>query len=413
MKKNLLYILISSVICLASCKEKQIDHLRSKGSLTFDDVQIELKVDVSTKAGGDTDEFHVFIYDSQSAAVVAKTWGEIKAEGKEILLDAGDYSIVVRSQEEEVPAAVWEHPVYSYVGSFMIEAGKTTNLGTLECSLAQTKVTVDYNEEFLSSITGDSKVSVYFDENHALDYVIKSDKTIETRAGYFAASKTVPQTMVVKFSGSFDGKPSKMTKAFESILAGQWHKITFAKKEADEGNATISIEIDDLLADADLGTDAPGTESIIGPDPNAPTGDGGIEAVSTCSYDINQPIVIPENGNPFVLTLDIKVPNKVNKFTVDIQSTNPLFTDSVKMINDDSTVLDLVNPTEGAMAVFTDILPFPYGDAVKGQELIHFDLSDAQVPINAFDGTHSFVLTVIDKKGCRKDINMALVVPSI
>lgn len=401
------------VLLLSSCKERQFHNLEGEGRLVFGDITVDCTaVETASKAGAGTDDFTVIVYDSQDVEVFRKTWSEIKSLGGIVVLDAGDYSMVVRSQAEDVPAASFDHPVYGTTAEFNIQAGQDTSLGVLECSLMQVLVDIGYSEEFLASISGEGKVTVAVDEDYPLGYEIHADRTYETRTGYFAASQTTAGTMIVKFSGSFDGKPSKMSRAFEGIKAGQHHKIVFAKKETDEGNATIIIGIDDLLDDGVLDSDQPAKEESLGDDPDAPAGDGGIEMVSTCIYDLSEIITVPADGEPFVLTMQVKVPNKVNKFTVSIESDNPLFTDSVKMINDGSTVLDLVNPTAGAISVFTDILPFPYGDEVRGKELIDFDLSDAQTPINAFAGNHKFIMTVIDRKGCRKSIPVEMYVPS-
>ena len=137
--------------------------------------------------------------------------------------------------------------------------------------------------------------------------------------------------------------------------------------------------------------------------------DGGMKLVSTCDYDISQPIVVPAEGNPFTLTMNAVVPNGVRKFTVDVTSTEPMFTSALTDING-STTLDLVNPSSGAINVFTNLIPFPYGSAVEGKTEIPFDLSAAQIPILGFKGTHTFKMVVIDNTGCRNEIPVVLVV---
>ena len=104
------------------------------------------------------------------------------------------------------------------------------------------------------------------------------------------------------------------------------------------------------------------------------------------------------------------VPNGVKRFTVEIESTNPDFTGSVASVNGGQTTLDLVNPSSGAIDVFTNLIPFPYGSAVEGKTEIPFDLSAAQVPILGFIGSHTFKMIVIDKTGCRNEIPVVLVV---
>ena len=119
--------------------------------------------------------------------------------------------------------------------------------------------------------------------------------------------------------------------------------------------------------------------------------------------------MVPAEGNPFTLTMNAVVPNGVRKFTVDVTSTEPMFTSALTDING-STTLDLVNPSSGAINVFTNLIPFPYGSAVEGKTEIPFDLSAAQIPILGFKGTHTFKMVVIDNTGCRNEIPVVLVV---
>ena len=170
---------------------------------------------------------------------------------------------------------------------------------------------------------------------------------------------------------------------------------------------TIGIEIDGLVADATLDNDIEASEQGDGNDPEAPAGDGGIRLVSTCDYDITQPITVPASGNPFDLTLQAVVPNGVLRFTVDIASTNEDFINSVNTVG--GTNLDLINPSEEAMGVF-DIVPFPHGAELAGQTLVDFDLSGAQTAILGFPGSHTFRMNVVDTKGCRNSIDVIFIV---
>ena len=61
------------------------------------------------------------------------------------------------------------------------------------------------------------------------------------------------------------------------------------------------------------------------------------------------------------------------------------------------------------MGVF-DIVPFPHGEELLNATVIDFDLSEAQTPLLAFSGTHTFKMNVTDNKGCRKSIEIKLVV---
>ena len=58
-----------------------------------------------------------------------------------------------------------------------------------------------------------------------------------------------------------------------------------------------------------------------------------------------------------------------------------------------------------------DIVPFPHGSELIGMTQVNFDLSKAQQPILGFPGNHTFVMSVVDQKGCSKDVTIVMNVP--
>jgi len=356
-------------------------------------------------------EYVITITDSEGEIVKKNTYGEIVSAGGKITLDEGNYLLSAISSDNELPYSAFETPFYGASQQFTITAGNETNLGTITCTMLQAKVTIGYSEEFLEMVTGDALVSVAVNPDAPLNYALNyngGNPTYEERAGYFAVSEDGSSTMAITFKGSVDGKSQRMTKTITSLKPATWHCVEFIKKIDDDGNATFDVKITDLIEDSELKNDIIAQEVIIGEDPDAPKGDGGIKLESTCAYDITKPVIVPELGETFNLTMKATIPNKVKKFLVEIQSDNEAFITSVKAINIDSAVLDLVNPSAGAIEVFTTILPFPYGKDVLGKEVIDFDLSDAQVPLLAFKGTHAFIMKVTDEQGCKKDIKLEL-----
>ncbi len=412
MKKNII-IALAALAALTGCSRTG-DDMTSDGYLSFTGFNLMTDDDVVTKATAPADDnYSIFIYNAEDELAVSTTYGKVVTDGGKISLPAGSYRLEARSTSTEVPAAEFERPVYGAEKEFSIISGGVTEIGTLTCTLLQTKVTVSYNDDFLDMVTGNGNATVTVTSGYPLSYALdynSGSPSYEQSAGYFAVNNGSNTTMEVTFKGSISGKSQKMTKVFTGIAPKTWHQIKFVKKEDTEGSASFIITIDDFVEDVELGNDVDGDETIKGDDPNAPQGDGGIKLESTCSFDISKPIAVPAKGNPFVLTMKATVPNKVKKFTVEVGSTSSVFVGAVGDINNGSNVLDLVNPSDGAKAVFSEILPFPYGDAVKNQTEIAFDLSDAQVPLLAFKGEHTFTMHVTDQTGCKKDISIILVV---
>lgn len=402
-----------ALVACGSCKKEKFNYGgtgTAMGTLSFSGLAIEVSDETLPVAAAPTrasaDMYAVYIDDAEGVRHLSTTYGELQ---ENIELPAGTYTLTVQSSKE-IPTAEFESPVYGTTKEFTIEAGKTTELGTLTCSLLQCKVSVSYNDDFLAMVTGEGATTVELTAGSPLEYKMTytpdEGPKYEKRNGYFAVSGT---TLTVTFRGQIAGKTQRMTKTFTGVAPKQWRQITFVQKIDEEGDATFDITISDYVEDETLDNDVAGDEEIIGSDPNAPAGDGGIKLVSTCDYDITRPIVVPENGQPFVLTMNAEVPNGVRKFTVEIDTTNPDFLNSVVTTTGGST-LDLVNPSPETIGIFTNLIPFPYGDKVKNQTLIEFDLSTAQGPILAFKGTHTFTMVVIDNTGCRNEIPVVLVV---
>lgn len=416
MKKNII-LSLAALIALASCAQRQeISKAGIPGTLSFAGCNLSVDEDVETKsvmpAGGN---YTVIINDqSGENEPVVTNYKAIKDNDNKISLPEGKYTVIARS-EEDVPAATFEQPVYGAQKEVTIVSGETTEIGEMICKLLQVKVTVDYSEEFLAMVTGNCTTTVSVSPTDPLVYNVSytgGAANYDHSAGYFAVNNGSNTTMEIVFKGSVNGSNGTQNITISNIKPCTWHQIKFVKKASEDGSADFSIVIEDLVEDIELNSNVLAAETVIGDDPDAPKGDGGIKLESTCSYDITQPIIVPGNDDgPFVLTMKAIVPNGVLKFSVDITSDNPNFVGSVKMINNDSATLDLVNPSAGAIEVFTTILPFPYGEAVAGKTEIDFNLSDAQTPINGFTGSHSFVMNVMDKTGCKKSIPITMVVP--
>ena len=398
------------MVLTASCKKDIFNYGSGdkNGRLSFDGLSLVVSDEVNkvdTRAEAASDDYVLFLYDNADMLVWQKTYQEVR-KSAEISLPAGNYRLDARSTSAEVPQAKFTAPVYGASRSFSIKAGVTTTLGTVTCTLLQTVVTVGYNEDFLKSVTGDGAATVELTAGYPLEYKLEysdGNPTYDRRQGYFAVNGE-DATISLVFKGAIDGKTQRMRATITDVKARDWHIVTIMKKVDASGNATFSVEIDGLIEDIELDNDVAADERGDGYDPDAPTGDGGIELVSTSAYDITRTVTVPSTGS-FPLTMTAKIPNGARKFTVDIASTNADFISSVNTVG--GTTLDLINPSDAALGVF-DIVPFPHGSELAGKTEIDFDLSGAQTPLLAFQGTHTFTMNVIDNKGCRKSIPITL-----
>ena len=412
MKKNIIIAFASAALVLfASCQKTPISAVQGVGTLSFSEFTLGLDETVETKAVAASGNYTITIIDSEGNEVEKKTYDEVKNNDYKLTLTAGSYTLVASSSADEVPLAAFEQPVYGVSKEFTIAAGMTTSIGELVCTLQQCKVTVSYSDDFLKMVTGQCSTKVTVDPEQPLEYALNADKTYEQSAGYFAVTGS---TMTVVFKGDIEGGSKSMTKVFSNIAPKQWRQIKFIPKVDEEGNATFDIVIQDLISDATLNNAVDPKEEIIGEDPEAPKGDGGITLApdyeAGCDAeitDLENMLIVPGEIRDMAIRFRATVPNGVKKFNVLIDSDNESFLSAVDAAN--ARELDLINPLPENGIIF-DVVPFPHGQELLGQTDIAFNLDAAQDAITIYSGRHTFKMIIVDQTGCKNEIPVVMVV---
>lgn len=412
MKKNIIIAFASAALVLfASCQKTPISAVQGVGTLSFSEFTLGLDETVETKAVAASGNYTITIIDSEGKEVEKKTYDEVKNNDYKLSLTAGSYTLVASSSADEVPLAAFEQPVYGVSKEFTIAAGMTTSIGELVCTLQQCKVTVSYSDDFLKMVTGQCSTKVTVDPEQPLEYALNADKTYEQSAGYFAVTGS---TMTVVFKGDIEGGSKSMTKVFSNIAPKQWRQIKFIPKVDEEGNATFDIVIQDLISDATLNNAVDPKEEIIGEDPDAPKGDGGITLApdyeAGCDAeitDLENMLIVPVEIRDMAIRFRATVPNGVKKFNVLIDSDNESFLSAVDAAN--ARELDLINPLPENGIIF-DVVPFPHGQELLGQTDIAFNLDAAQDAITIYSGRHTFKMIIVDQTGCKNEIPVVMVV---
>lgn len=410
MKKNIFIALASAMVMLVASCQKPADVINNVGYLSFSEFSLGFDEEVDTKATAASGNYIITILNADEDVVMTKSYSEVKNNDNKLSLAAGTYTLVARSSDV-LPVAEFDTPVYGVSREFTIEAGLETEVGELVCTLLQCKVTVDYSPEFLQAVTGECSTTVEVTSGNGLDFKINADGSYEDRAGFF---QVTGNTMTVVFKGSIDGKSKSMTKVYSNIAPKQWRKIKFVPKVDEQGNATFDIVINKLIDDAVLNGTASVEEEILGEDPAAPKGDGGITLVadyeSGCDADITdlQNIKIyPLSEKDMSIKFKATIPNGVKKFNVNIESTSEEFLAAVDAAS--ARNLNLVNPLEENAVIFT-VVPFPHGAELLNQTEVLFDLSAAQDAIIIYKGTHTFTMNIVDNKGCKKSVSVVMLV---
>ena len=189
--------------------------LDREGDFIVADAAGGTKGDGGTKVP-DISTFRVAVLDYKGQSVVKnnltgqeyrwKTFAEV--EGEMVTMPSGKYKLEAASLAVE-PLAEWETPYYYGVKDFTVRISELTTVD-LVCRLANVKVTVEYDKEFLEKVDNPS-AAVYFDYTDPataqLRYAELPFPVGETRAGYFK----VPDDgkLYVKVTGirKEDGKP--------------------------------------------------------------------------------------------------------------------------------------------------------------------------------------------------------------
>lgn len=406
-------------LSLGSCNKVTVSQKEATGQLSFSEFAITCDDEVETKAtSAASGNYTISIYNTaDEQLVLTTTYSAVKQKDNKIPLPAGNYRLEASSSESDVPMAAFEQPIYGASREFSIAAGQTTTVGSLVCRLLQCKVTVGYSDEFLAMVTGEGSATVEVTAGYPLEYVLSYNGTAsyEQSAGFFAVGSEEGTTMIVTFKGNIDGKNQKMTKTFTDVKARQWRQVKFIKKVNEEGNATFDIVINGLVDDKELGNDVNDSkENIIGDDPSAPKGDGGItltfdyEAGCDADFTDLKDIVMPKKEEKEVhLMLKSVVPNGVKRFYVDITSTSDSFLAALDAAN--ARTIDLINPLEEHDLIFK-VVPFPHGPELLGKTELQFDLSAAQEAIVMYPGTHTFKMNVVDNQGCRNSFDVVMIV---
>ena len=422
MNKNLMLASFSALmVILASCQKTAVNK-DGNGFLSFSEFTLDIDESVITKSEAARGNYVVFIMDADEEVVMQKSYSEITGSDNMLTLPAGNYTLVVRSLEEEVPVAAFEQPVYGVSKPFSITPGEVTPAGELTCTLLQCKVTVSYSDDFLETVTGPCTTKVELTSGSPLAYELSADGVYNHSAGYFAVNGN---TLSVSFIGNIDGSDVTMNKTFTGIEARQWRQIKFIPKRNIQGTATFDIVINDMISDEILNEDVLAEEVIIGKDPNAPEDDGGIRFLlaegcqNTITYS-EENLVFDADGNKInftgiinipidpmpstsqIPTMSIKlkaeIPAGLAEMFVDIATDSPGFANAVRMANAEH--IDLVNPL--CSAIIFDVVPFPRGEEILDQKELSFDLSTAQPAIVGYPGTHVFTMTIVDMNGKTK-----------
>ena len=398
---RIMSIALASLFVLASCNKDKVDYAQQGnetkeniGYLSLAKMEASVMEDTeniesSTRAEGvDVNDFDVVITSKAGAEVASFKYGERPTDAIE--LEAGVYTIAMSSASME--AAAWEAPVYSAKKEVIINRKQTTTVEAMVCKLSNIKVSVAYSADIKDQLDAEyTKMTVELGAS-TLEYAFT-----EERAGYFepiAEENTLKLTFNCRYVG--ETKDITMTNEIKGVKAAQWRKINVVVQHAADGTATIGIVCDTWTYDEEVVFDSSAMlmEEIIPDDTDAPVivweGHDLDEA-----FELTDDMFDADDNFKSNINLDITTKNPMQSLIVKVSSDNAEFVAAYTEIM--SLEEDLCAPKASS----TILKMMGYPTDVKGATTARLKLAAQTNLLKAYEGTHSYEITVVDNIGAR------------
>lgn len=431
------YLTLALAAAFASCSSEQPfteERLDGEGRLLTSAIAVELKSEeklVRASAAPDVNDFTVEFLNTGNldTPVVSYRYGEMP---EVVTLPVGDYIARAYFGGEygaDGSTAAFSAPYYKGESvQFSIEENKITdNIGTVECSLANVKVTILFDENLVKVMSEDSKVTVNVGEKGTLSFTKNTDES-----GYFHYDEG-SNTISAIFSGIVDGDDTTESKSYNNVQPGNHYRITFKLHSVDPnepGEITPGAPGDEIKIDATVqledltgeGTNAgdPSDDDIYmvddrypsegdpepGPDdpgnnpdnPDTPESGPTVtpyrpDGASGTMVDLDK--VNNADGLVCALRIESQAEGGFTEFTVDIES-EQLSAAELEGIGL-AQHLDLAD-TPDNLAGGLSGLGFPTN--VKGMSSVEFNITGFMPMLCALgSGVHTFVLKISDASG--------------
>lgn len=408
--KKITYILLIALVAITSftaCDREKMDNdLKEQGEGSVNLVSLKgLSVDVSsttiTRASEEinTDNYLIRIYNADNELVQEWKLSELP---EIFTLKVGTYTIQALSHE--VQPAEFEQPYYFAKETFTIEANKVKDLEPLVCRLQNIQVSVTYDDKLLA-LMGDDVVTTVSVGKVSLPF-----KKGEIRSGYFQSNQDNTNVMTATMTGQIDGSPESVPYPIQNVKAGQHRIIKFFLKYVNDdgylegGFTSLKLAIVAECTIIERGVIVGQEEEVI-PDPNPSGPEGMSPTIEGDGFNLDESLMIKGNEG-ITVVINIAAENGISNLRVKIDS--EILTPDVLQEVGLASEFDLAYP--GDLEKGLKGLGFPTGENVIGATELKFDVSQFTGLLGNFDdGTHKFIITVIDKYGRYEEKTLTLI----
>lgn len=346
-----------------------------------------------------------FTIDIVQGGEIVKSWRYADMPSV-VELPVGDYTAKAHLGVPEV--AAFDAPYYEGEESFSIRRDEITEVKTIECGLANVRVTILFDDALKAKMGSDCKVNVVMGSEGSLDFTVAD----ENHSGYFAYVEG-SNTLVATFSGTVNGAAESSQKLYTDVAPGNHYRITYRLHTPGpdpnaQGTCNPGVIVDAYVEVIDM-------YHNVSDDPDRPNGGdrpGGEDPNNPDDPQKEAPVLKAVINDAEVSWDGLHDVNPRSTVKVYITSKTGITGFKVKIISDALTpeelegfglsqTLDLVNP--GACRDGLVSLQLPIEDQVRGKgvdEPLVFDISRFMAMLVTFgEMEHDFELQVTDANG--------------
>lgn len=242
MKKNWYSFIICCLVAMLSACQNE-DEL-SNSNVGYLRLTMGVDMSVNTRADGeevyDPKQIAVQIVSAENEVVEETSNWEAEWSGKQITLPVGKYTVKASSAGFDGATSGFDKPYYA--GSAEITIQKDTEVNqTVTCTLANVKVTVNFDQTFVDNFTS-ADVEVDDNADNAGISPLTFTMGEATQSGYFP----VTDLKAVVTAVNKNNVSNTQTDVIENVKARD-HYILNYKVDDGKGDGSVSIEFDNTL----------------------------------------------------------------------------------------------------------------------------------------------------------------------
>ena len=233
------FILCCFLAAFTACQNE--DEL---GNSAMGYLRLGLEVNTSSISRAEAEAYNpkqlaVQILDAQNEVVEETTNFDTEWKGKTFTLPVGTYTIKASSAGFDGKTSGFEKPYYTGSTAVTIENGKTAN-PSVTCTLANVKVTVQFDESFMKAFSA-AKVTVDDKADNAGISPLDFEMGKTAQSGYFP----VTDLQAVVSATNQHGVTNTQTDEITGVKARDHYILQYRVGDAGNGNGNVSITVDE------------------------------------------------------------------------------------------------------------------------------------------------------------------------